>query len=65
MLQSLTFHIAQVIQVFFDDNQANLQHVVHGHAGKLLFGLLDRQRNPVVLLVGRVQSVNGWRQKSL
>ena len=28
---------------------------VHGHAGKLLFGLLDKQKNPIVLLVGRVQ----------
>lgn len=28
---------------------------VHGHAGKLLFGLLEKGKNPIVLLVGRVQ----------
>ena len=32
-----------------------LTNEVHGHAGKLLFGLLDKKKNPIVLLVGRVQ----------
>lgn len=31
--------------------------VVHGHAGKLLFGLLGSSTCPVVLMVGRAQSV--------
>ena len=31
---------------------------VQGHAGKLLFGLQDKQERAVVLLVGRVQSVD-------
>ena len=31
---------------------------VPGHAGKLLFGLLEAERRPVVLMVGRLQSVS-------
>ena len=40
------------------NSQASLRREVHGHAGKLLFGLLDKQRNPVILLLGRVQLVD-------
>lgn len=36
---------------------ADQQHAVQGHAGKLLFGLLGANRCPVVLMVGRAQSV--------
>ncbi|KAK4692521.1 hypothetical protein P7C71_g4710, partial [Lecanoromycetidae sp. Uapishka_2] len=31
---------------------------VPGHVGKLLFGLLDRNKSPVILMVGRLQSVS-------
>ncbi|KAL8928026.1 MAG: hypothetical protein Q9208_002101 [Pyrenodesmia sp. 3 TL-2023] len=31
---------------------------VQGHAGKLVFGLMQKERSPVVFMVGRVQSVN-------
>jgi hypothetical protein len=31
--------------------------LVQGHAGKLVFGLLGEKQTPVVLMVGRVQSV--------
>ncbi|MCJ1307884.1 hypothetical protein MMC25_001532 [Agyrium rufum] len=33
------------------------QSTVQGHAGELLFGTLGKQKSPVVLMVGRVQSV--------
>ena len=32
--------------------------VVAGHAGKLLFGFLEDGKEPVVLMVGRSQSVD-------
>jgi purine-nucleoside phosphorylase len=35
-----------------------LQYVVQGHAGKLVFGILGESKTPVVLLVGRAQSVS-------
>ena len=38
--------------------------VVQGHAGKLLFGLFELNRAPVVLMVGRVQSVFHVRKVS-
>lgn len=34
-----------------------LMYLVPGHVGKLLFGLLERERRPIVLMVGRLQSV--------
>ncbi len=37
---------------------ALLIYSVPGHAGKLLFGLLEHNRRPVVLMVGRLQSVS-------
>lgn len=38
-------------------NAESLHLTVHGHAGKLLFGLLEFGRSPVVIMQGRVQLV--------
>lgn len=37
---------------------ARLLLTVVGHAGKLIFGTMGHQKVPVVLLVGRAQSVD-------
>lgn len=39
--------------------------IVHGHAGKLLFGTFEPEASPVVLMIGRVQFVTTCSHSSL
>ena len=60
ILTFLTFHQAQVEQTSqkgCNVKAALMTKIVHGHAGKFLFGLLELNKKPIVLMVGRVQLV--------